>query len=275
MSGRIIPDILTKEKIKARFKGGVIGKDIIFYEAATSTSEKAMEMGSRRKGERLEGTVIVADAQTRGKGRFGREWISPPGSNLYFTVLLEPCFPAAETPIITLMAAVAVVSAIREHTGLDASIKWPNDVLVDGKKAGGILTDMRSDSKGIDFVAVGIGINVNMPLNVLPEELRPVTTSLKAEKGETIDRAELLGDILYKLDLWYQRLLTGEKKALLDEWLSLNSTIGNRVQVKTEDRIISGLAQGIGDDGELIVRLSSGDVEKFCSGEVTIIRNNK
>lgn len=282
------PDIPTKEEIRAVFKGDIIGREIIFYDVTTSTNEKAMEIGQLRnsvtnqmyrhesqlrKGRLLDGTIIIADAQEQGRGRFGRNWVSPPRVNLYFTVLLEPLFLPKESSVITLMAAVAVVSAIREHVTLNAAIKWPNDILIGNKKVGGILTEMKSDIDRIHFVAVGIGVNVNMSLSMLPKNVRALATSLKEEKGETINRVELLGVILAKLEYWYKTLLKGRRKALLNEWLRLNSTIGNKVRVKTQDRIISGIAEGISDDGELIVRPFSGAVEKVYAGEVTILKN--
>lgn len=279
------PDIPTKEEIRAVFKGDIIGREIIFYEVTTSTNEKAMEIGQLRQSvtsrlyrdepqqwkERLDGTVIIADAQEQGRGRFGRDWVSPPRVNLYFTVLLEPLFPPKEASILTLMAAVAVVSAIREHVSLNAVIKWPNDILIGNKKVGGILTEMKSDIDRINFVAVGIGVNVNMPLSMLPKNVRPLATSLEEEKGKPVNRVKLLGVILAKLEYWYKTLLRGKRKALLNKWLHLNSTIGNKVRVKTQDRIISGTAEGISDNGELIVRLFSGAVEKLYAGEVTIL----
>lgn len=281
------PDIPTKGEIRAVFKGDIIGREIVFYEVTTSTNERAMEIGQlrnsvtsrsyrhqsqRRKG-RLEGTVVIADAQEQGRGRLGRGWVSPPRVNLYFTVLLEPLFSPKEVSILTLMTAVAVVSAIREYVDLNAVIKWPNDILIGNKKVGGILTEMKSDIDRINFVAVGIGVNVNMPLSMLPKNVRSVATSLKEEKGEPINRVELLGVILAKLEYWYKVLLKGKRKALLSEWLRLNSTIGNKVKVKTQDRIISGIAEGISGDGELIVRLFSGAVEKVYAGEVTILKD--
>lgn len=281
------PDIPTKEEIKAVFKGDIIGREIVFYRTTSSTNDRAMEMGQLRRSvlarqyqhssqqrmEGLEGTVIVADAQEQGRGRFGRDWVSPPGVNLYFTVLLEPPFAPERASILTLMAAVAVVSAIREHVGLNAVIKWPNDILVGNKKVGGILTEMKSDQDRINFVAVGIGLNVNMPSSMLPGNVRPHATSLKEEKGEYINRVKLLGVILAKLEHWYKNILKGKKKALLNEWMRLDSTSGKKVRVKSRNRIISGKAEGISDDGELIVRLFTGVVEKVHAGEVTILKD--
>ena len=261
------PDIPTKEEIQAVLRGDIIGREVIFYEVTGSTNDRVMEIGAGG----LEGTVVIADAQEHGRGRFGREWISPPRVNLYFTVLLKPLFSPKEAAIITLMAVVATVSAIREYTGLNSVIKWPNDILIGNKKVGGILTEMKSDMDRIEFIAVGVGINVNMPLSMLPRSLRPFTTSLRLEKGVPVNRVELLGAILASLEHWYKGILRGRKKALISKWKHFDSTIGKKVSVKTQDRVISGTAEGISDEGELIVRLFSGAVEKVCAGEVTIL----
>ncbi len=262
--------MLTKEKLQHIFKGDIIGKEILFYESTSSTNETAFEIGRER--EDPEGIVVIADTQTCGKGRMGRNWISPPGVNLYFTVLLRPHLPLEEIQFITFATAVAVTTVIREETGLQAGIKWPNDILINGKKAGGILVEMKSSRERMGILAVGIGINVNMSLNSLPEEIRTDTTSLNIEKREDIDRVTLLGKILTELEKGYKNLLKGNKGALITEWLRLNSTIGNSVKVRMQDRTISGTAEGIGDRGELIVRLSSGKTESVIAGDVTIIK---
>ncbi len=258
-----------EEGIRAVFKGDIIGREIIFFESTTSTNDRAIEIGHQR--ESPEGIVVIADAQSHGKGRLGRNWISPPGVNLYFTVLLRPPFLPKEASILTLMAAVAVVSAIREDIGLNAGIKWPNDILINGKKAGGILLEMKSDMDRINLAALGIGVNVNMSLSLLTKDVRLLATSLKKESGRYIDRNKLLGEILAKLEYWYKIILKGDKRVLINEWLHLNSTIGNNVMVQIQDRVISGIAEGISDEGELIVRLSTGEHEIVSAGDVTIL----
>ncbi len=260
---------LTKEQLHAVFKGDIIGKKIIFYEVTTSTNDKAMEIGKSA----VEGTVIIAEAQEQGRGRFDRIWISPPHVNLYFTVVLKPPFLPKEATLVTFMAAVAVVLAIRGYTGLNAVIKWPNDILIRGRKIAGILTEMKSDMDRVEYLALGIGINVNMPLNMLPEDLKLSATSLGVEKGADVNRVELLGAILSKLEHWYKNLLRGEKSVLLNEWLHLDSTIGKEISVKIQDRIVLGTAEGISEEGEMILRLPSGNIEKMCAGEVTILKN--
>jgi len=263
------PEAKTIKKIQTAFKGEIIGRKFIFLKSTTSTNDEAIKIGEKMRDP--EGFVIIADAQRRGRGRVGRSWFSPPGVNLYFTVLLKPSLHPSDASTLTLMAAVAVVSAIRKYVGLKVETKWPNDIVINNKKAGGILLEMKCDKDKINYVAIGIGINVNMPLDMFPDDIRPLATSLKEECGKGIDRIMLLGRILEELEKYYKLILRGDKDALRSEWIGLNSTVGNNVVVQTPKRVISGFAEGIDEDGKLIVRLSSGDIEKISTGDVTIL----
>lgn len=254
------------------FKGQFIGKEIIFFESVASTNDTAMDIA--RKRDNPEGIVIIADEQSLGKGRFGRIWISPPGVNIYCTVLLRPPLLSRKASILTLVTAVAVTEAIREYTGLNAEIKWPNDILVNGKKTGGILIEMKTDKNQRYLLAIGIGINVNMSLDALPDDIRPFTTSLKEESGKGVDRITLLSRILAELDRCYKILLNGDKRALINEWLRLNCTIGNKVKIQNRDNILSGTAEGIDGDGHLKVKLASGEIETVSAGDVTILKDH-
>jgi BirA family biotin operon repressor/biotin-[acetyl-CoA-carboxylase] ligase len=263
--------MLTEDNLKDIFKGEIIGKEIIFLRSTTSTNDIAIEIGQQR--EDIDGIVIITDEQTGGRGRFGRCWISPPGVNLYFTVLLKPPSPPAEASVLTLAAPVAVVSAIRTYTGLQAEIKWPNDILINKKKTGGILMEMKSRKGRISLIAAGIGVNVNMPLDAMTDDIRQHATSLKIESRKHVDRVELLRLILSELEKAYKILLNGNKRALINEWLRLNSTIGNKIKIQMEQRILSGFAEGITEMGELILRLPSGGAETINAGEVTVLKD--
>ena len=262
---------MIPQKIKDVFKGEIIGREIMFFDSATSTNDKALETG--RQKENPDGIVVIADTQTRGKGRLGRIWVSPPGVNLYFTVLLKPPFSPNESFILALAASVAAATAIREYTGLDARIKWPNDILINNRKSCGILTEMKSGRDGINLMAVGIGINVNMLPDAFTDDIKPFTTSLQIESGLSFDRDKLLGQILAGLENAYKNLLTGDKRALINDWLRLNCTIGNKISVRSRTGIISGIAAGINDNGELLVRLSSGEIKRVSAGDVMILKN--
>ncbi len=254
------------------YRGDIIGREIIFFDSVSSTNDTAISIG--RKRDNPDGIVIIADEQSHGKGRFGKSWISPPGVNLYFTVLLRPPMLSRNASLLTLVSAVAVTTAIRDYTGLKAEIKWPNDILINGKKTAGILIDMKSDRDSLYFLAVGIGVNVNMSPEIMPEDIRPHITSLMAETGKSLDKITLLSQILAELENHYKILLNGNKMALIDEWLRLSSTIGSKVKVQNQDRIISGTAKGIDETGQLIIRLASGNLETVSAGEVTILKDN-
>lgn len=258
-----------REKINNLSKGDIIGREIIYLESATSTNDVAGEIGQQR--ENPEGIVVIADAQTSGRGRLGRAWISPPGVNLYFTVLLKPPFPPAEASFITLSTAVAVAVAVREYTGITAEVKWPNDIMINNKKAGGILVELKSVRNGIRLLSVGVGLNVNMSLNE-PGDLTQLATSLISEKGEPVDRIGLLGVILAEMEKTYKILLSGDKGVLISEWIRLNCTLGREVIAKGRERVISGTAENITDNGGLIIRTPSGGVETLNAGEVTVLK---
>lgn len=262
--------MLNQSTVSNVFRGEFIGREIYFFQSIPSTNDVALDIAKKRNDS--EGLVIVADSQTQGKGRLGREWVSPPGVNLYFSVILKPDIPPAEAPLITLAAAVASASVLRTWKAVPARIKWPNDIMINGKKAGGILTEMRTSAGRIDTVVLGIGLNVNMRLDNLPEEIRSATTTLEIEKGAPSDRLGILGGLLAGLDNAYKNLLNGNKRALINGWLSLNCTIGNRIIVRDRGVTITGTAENIGQHGELIVRLDSGGTQVINAGDVTILK---
>jgi BirA family biotin operon repressor/biotin-[acetyl-CoA-carboxylase] ligase len=261
------PDIPTRHELMSVYNGTIIGREVLYYPCIDSTNNRAMEIGT----EMPEGTVIVADYQEHGRGRFGRRWVSPKGVNLYFTVILKPLFPPRDASIITLMTAVAVAQAISKDTNLNACIKWPNDIIVQGRKVGGILTEMKSNMDSIEFVAVGIGVNVNMPVNMLPEDIRQVSGSLSMFSGRSINRVKLMGAIMKEIEYWYSLLLRGERDVLLEQWRQMDITTGRSVEVKMYEKVISGTAVGVNEKGELLLRLGSGIIKEISAGEVTLL----
>ena len=242
------------------------GNYIHFLSSVTSTNDTAMEFAEKGCPE---GTVVVADTQTRGRGRAGRLWHSPKGVNLYFTVILRPGMKLKDAPLITLMAAAASVQAIRKLTAVKAAIKWPNDVLVNGKKLGGILTETKVRGEYIDVAVLGIGLNVNLDVSILPDELKLLATSLFCETGRQISRFWLLDKILNSLEKWYKILLSQKHShVIIQSWKSLNITLGRQVRVETRDKTFTGKAVDIGHTGELIVQTDEGNVVKVVAGDV-------
>jgi len=246
-----------------------IGNDLFFYDSIPSTNMVAMELASKGCPD---GTVVISDAQTAGKGRLGRSWISPPGKNLYLSIILRPALSPRDATALTLLAAVACTSAIRSATSLAASIKWPNDLIVGQRKLGGILTEIKADIDHIIYAIVGIGINVNLNAEDMPEEIKAIATSIFVETGGHFSRSDLAGAILLEFDKWYGHLLRKGKKVVADEWLTLSSTIGKRVRAAAVNQTFEGVAEGIDDDGLLILKLNDGTYHKMSAGDVSIVR---
>lgn len=262
-----VPDILRPVDVRHGRGTKFIGKEIHFFPEIASTNTHAMELAA---GGASEGTVVIAETQTGGKGRLGRKWFSPKG-NLYLSVVLRPNIPIHKAPLITLTGAVAVASAIRTTCGLEAGIKWPNDILVSGKKVSGLLTEMSAEQDRIRHIVLGIGIDVNMEMDELPPEVRSRTTTLATEAGAKINRTALLQQLLRDLERWYQIFL-GNDAEVIKEWKALNLTVGNRVTVSGAGEALEGLAQDVDRDGRLIIRLDSGAIHTVAAGDVMIMK---
>ena len=259
------PDILRKSDLVRGLKTKIIGRKIQLLSQVVSTNTLAMEMASKGMPE---GMVVIAETQTGGKGRLNRKWISPKG-NLYLSVILRPNIPIHKAPLITLMGAVAVASAIRTVCNVQAAIKWPNDIHLRGKKVSGLLTEMSAEQDRIRHIVLGIGINVNMEIDALPAGIREIATTLAVEAGHSIDRTILLHQLFQGLEHWYQEFLTNAA-GVLTEWERLNVTIGNRVMVSSLGEMLEGLAQGIDSEGRLIIKQEDGSIRQISAGDVTL-----
>lgn len=256
------------DKIRAGIKGS-IGREILFYEKVDSTNSIAELLAARGK---TEGTVVLAETQRKGRGRLGRSWLSPPFVNIYMSVILRPQIQLKDITLITIMASIACINVLRKGLALDASIKWPNDLIVSGKKIGGILTEVHIAEKRLGYAVTGIGLNVNIDSVEFPNEIKDIATSLKIETGRTLSRTEILIDILNELDNWYKTLKDMKRKELLNEWELLNCTLGREVVIKTGKESLMGLAESINDEGMLVLKLPSGERRIIYSGDLTILR---
>lgn len=261
------PDALALDELQGTPAGGVIGHTIRFLPAAVSTNTVAMEMADQGAAE---GTVVLAEQQSGGKGRLGRSWISPPG-NLYLSVVLRPPIPTHKAPLLTLLGAAALCAAVRRHLRLPAGIKWPNDILLNGRKVAGILTEMSAEPDRVRHVVLGIGVNANMDLSLLPPDIRDASTTLAAAFGRKIDRTALLKQLFAELAERYRRFLR-DPAAVLTDWRDLNVTLGNEVRVQAPDGSFAGRAENIDDDGRLIIRLPQGSSRAVASGDVTLLK---
>jgi BirA family biotin operon repressor/biotin-[acetyl-CoA-carboxylase] ligase len=250
-------------------KDCLFGHIIIFKPLTVSTNDDVIGLGQRGFDE---GTVVVADAQLMGRGRRGRTWHSPAGANLYFSVLLRPPFMLKHGYAITMMAAISVVSAIEQVTDAQAFIKWPNDIMMNGKKTGGILTEVKSHNNRIKFTSLGIGVNVNSLLTSLPLEVREKATSLKIETGQHISRKHLLFSILREIEKFYKVLKNDGIKSVFNIWRKLCNTPGSFVSISTVNGIIRGHAVDVGDCGELLIKSETGELQKITTGDVALLR---
>jgi BirA family biotin operon repressor/biotin-[acetyl-CoA-carboxylase] ligase len=259
-----VPDKLLPEEVLQGLKTRFLRGPVHHFETLDSTNDFAKELASR---EAPEGTVVVAETQTGGRGRLGREWNSPPGVGLYVSLVLRPMLPPMELPQITLTTAVAVVRAIRRVTGVAPGIKWPNDLLVNGKKLGGILTEMETESDRIRHVVIGLGLNVNNP--DFPPELAETATSLSQAVGGTLSRVDLLKAWLEEFEALYERFLNQGFPEILAEWKRHTVTLGRAVTVRQGPREISGQAVDVAPDGTLLIYTPGGEIVRVTSGEIT------
>ncbi|MDP3258952.1 MAG: biotin--[acetyl-CoA-carboxylase] ligase [Thermodesulfovibrionales bacterium] len=265
------------EELKILIKGD-FGKEIIFHESIDSTNTLAMELAEKGVPH---GTVVIADRQLKGKGRLGRTWFSPPKGNIYMSVIVRPEIEPKDATLLTIMSAISCARAVRNLTGIEVKIKWPNDLMVSERKLGGILTEMKSDQDRIVFAVIGIGINVNASLDAFPSDVRAATASVieelrkgKGIKGDSpeISRTLIIAAILNELERWFKVLIKGGRIQLINEWKKLSSTLGRKVKVVSGKDAISGIAGDIDDEGMLILRLPSGGLKKISAGDVTMLR---
>lgn len=262
------PDALIADDLVARLgKTKIIGRDIHVFEQTTSTNDVIEKLA--RDGVR-EGVVVFAESQTKGRGRLGRKWLSPARKGLWFSVLLRPDVRPQETTQLTVASATALRRAIFSETNLQPEIKWPNDILIGGKKVAGILTEMSAELDRVRYVILGMGIDVNLDASEFPAELKKTATSLKIETNETISRAELATAILREWDEDYLRVCSGKFSGIADEWEKHCTTIGKNVNVQIGDRKIRGRAEALDDDGALLLRTEHGRLERIIGGDVTL-----
>ena len=256
------------EELRNLRKGKLIGREIYYFPEIDSTNRRAREQG--RKGAR-EGTVVLADFQSQGKGRLGRSWASPAGLNLYASIILRPPIPPKVAPQITLLAGVATANALARASGLDTRVKWPNDIFLRGKKVAGILSEMEADNTKTQFVILGIGVNVNWPRGDIPPDLLEIATSLRAEGGREIPRTLVAAEIFEELEQAYTSFLQeGFSPRLREEWNRLSWINGKRVTVTLPDKTISGEALGLDTDGALLLLDQEGKTRRFIAGDVSL-----
>ncbi|HYF95653.1 MAG TPA: biotin--[acetyl-CoA-carboxylase] ligase [Symbiobacteriaceae bacterium] len=264
------PDAVTAAEVLPGLATRTFGRTMEYRESVGSTNDLAKQLA---RGGAPEGLLVIADEQTAGKGRLGRAWSTPRGSALAMSLVLRPQLPPVQAPRITLVAAVAVALAVREVTGLQAGIKWPNDLQFGGRKFCGILTEMEAEMERVGFVICGMGLNVNLPSEALPEAFRETATSLMAERGAPVARAPLVRAVMARFEENYGDLVAGRFDAVLDRWRALSITLGQPVRVisVTGEPALEGTAVDVDEEGALLVRESAtGKLRRVFAGEVTL-----
>ncbi|MFH2119717.1 MAG: biotin--[acetyl-CoA-carboxylase] ligase [Pseudomonadota bacterium] len=255
--------------LQSRLTGRRIGCRIHYEETVDSTNRVAWELVL---GGAPEGTVVLADRQTAGRGRLQRSWQSPPGCNLYTSVILRPAIPPHDASQITLLAGVAVAEAISAVYPGRVGIKWPNDLLIGGRKVCGILTETRMVAGGIDSVIVGVGLNVNMERTDFDPAHRETATSLREETGREHSREDLLFLLCERFEQWYEIFLHGGFAPVREEWLVRAEMVGKRLKVLFGDQMLEGVFAGIDWDGALLIADEQGAVRRVIAGDATIMK---
>ena len=258
---------LNVDRLQEGLRTKRLGRSVFFSSVVGSTNEWAKELAAYGAAE---GTVAVAETQTCGRGRLGREWVSP-GGGLWFSVVLRPELKPAEAVGLVFASGLAVVEVLHELYGLKAETKWPNDVLVNGRKVCGILTEMSTIGEKVNYVIVGIGVNANFDVEkVFPEELRVIATSLENELGRKVRLEELFKALLEKLENFYELFMKEGFDPILKEWKKYAGFLGCQVEVASGTEKWVGLALDVENDGALIMRLEDGTVKRVFVGDATL-----
>lgn len=266
-----IGEVFNKAEIDAEMDTKYIGRNSYFYNVIGSTNTEAKRLAEEGA---CDGTLLVADAQTAGKGRRGREWISPAGANIYLTLLLKPEFQPDKAPMLTLLMALAIAEGIKRYAEdiekvKDIGIKWPNDIVINGKKVCGILTEMGVEQDYIQYVVIGAGINVKK--QEFSSEIAERAISLEDEFGAVFSRSRLVGYIMKAFEKHYDRFKkTTDMSDVRDAYEKVLVNKGREVRVLDPKGEYDGIAVGINDTGELLVQLEDGSVREIYAGEVSV-----
>ncbi len=265
MSRKIRFDLLSEDKILSVLKTNLFGNKIYAFWSVGSTNEFAYRRAVQ--GEK-EGALVIAEEQTKGRGRKHRKWESPFNKGLWFSLILRPELPALKAGLLPYMAGVSVAEAVEDFTGLKPNMKWPNDLLLNGKKLCGILSEVEFTNSQIGFIILGIGVNVNHKKDEYSEELQKQATSLRIESGLRIDRAELLAAILSQLEKNYQDVKKNDFSQIITKWKKRCQQFGQEIVIAQDDRTRRGIFEDIDGSGCLLLRTQAGERIKIVAGDV-------
>ena len=261
------PNRLNPAEIIAALQTKWLGHEIHYYESTVSTNEVAKRLADEGAEH---GALVVSEEQKAGKGRLSRGWFSPFACGDWFSVVLKPPFLPQEASKCTLLAAVAVVKALNKYPGVNAAIKWPNDILLDGKKLVGILTEMSAEFGKINYIVIGIGINVAVPNEIMPEDIQPNAISVADKATVPVERVQILADVLLNLEQLYEQILTEGFASVLAQWRQYSCTLGKEVKVIAPDKTYCGVAIDIDEEGMLLVKKEDGTTASVIAGDVSI-----
>ncbi len=265
------PDLLTLSELKPILKTKWIGKRIHHFQTLDSTNSEAYDLALNGAEE---GEVVIAESQEKGKGRLGRQWFSPPFLNIYVSLILRPKIPPHQASLVTLMAAVATADAIRNFSGLLPFIKWPNDILLRGRKVAGLLNEIHSEVDRVHFVILGIGVNLNTDEKMFSKEIRNIATSLKIETGQTVSRKDFLQSLFSELERWYAMFSEEGSAVILNAWRDRAHIKGKQVKVTSFGETLIGRAIDIDSDGALILETKDGTQKRVVAGDVEYRKSN-
>lgn len=265
------PNRLLPYELQRNLSTSYIGQEIHHYKEVDSTNEVAKQLAQEGSPE---GTIVIAESQRSGRGRRGKKWLSPSGG-VWMTILLRPDIPPSQAPQLTLVTGVAVAETLDQECRLDVGIKWPNDILIGEKKVCGILTEASANPNGLEYVVVGIGIDLNVDVDAFPPELREGATSLKQELEKEISSVELVQKFLLNFETLYNEFKKGKFSDILKEWRRLSKTVGSYVEVHKRGKVVRGEAVGITKEGVLILEMDDGSLRKVISGECIHFKDGK
>lgn len=266
-------DIINSHEVKTGLKTSILGKNIIFLKKTGSTNDIAASIAH---GGGAEGTVIIADCQLSGKGRMGKKWSSPAGKGIWMSLILRPALSPNQAQLITLAASLAVSRALNKIAKTCPGIKWPNDIILDGKKVCGILTEMNTEINRVNYIILGIGINFGQKMSDFDEDIkdRAISLSMYLQRNskhfENIMRSDIIKAVLEELEELYTGLLDGDSSTIVEGWKKYSITIGRRISITSGDLKYTGKAIDITPDGSLMVECEGGEIKTVTSGEVSI-----
>lgn len=263
-----LPDRVTPELVSRGIYTERVGRNIDYQIELDSTNRRAKQLAEEGAPH---GTLVLCESQSAGRGRLGRDWHSPQGAGLYLSMILRPDLSAQSSLPVTMLAALAVRDAIAEAAGLQAMIKWPNDILLNGKKVAGILTEISGDEGGVRWIVVGVGVNVNNRESDFPESLADSATSLRIERGLECSRLELVRAICYEFEKLYDAFMAsdGDTSVFMDRYRVYSCTLARRVTLFSGQAQVTGAAEDFDSTGALLVRTDDGDLKRLFSGEIT------